>query len=119
MNIQVKWIKCLGEVWCPLSTVNLGHEHFNNLEGVYIIWHGGSAAATVRVGSGTIRDRLTAHRNDPQIQAFAHLGLFVTWAIVQQNYREGVEAFLASTLNPKIGQRFPNVVPIGVNLPWQ
>jgi hypothetical protein len=111
-------MKCTGEVWCPLSTVNLAHPYFNNVEGVYIIWHGGSSPATVRVGRGVIKDRLAAHRNDPQIQAFASLGLFVTWASIQANYHEGVETFLAARLNPKVGERWPDRAQIEVNLPW-
>jgi hypothetical protein len=116
--MNVIWTKCNGEVWCPLATVNLGHAHFNNVEGVYIIWHGGSAPATVRVGQGIIKDRIAAHRNDPDVQAYARLGLFVTWTSIPSNYRHGVEAFLATRLNPKVGERFPNVVPIEINLPW-
>lgn len=116
--MNVKWMKCQGEVWCPLSTVNLSHLHFDKMEGVYVIWHGGSNAATVRVGQGIIKDRLAAHRADPAIQAFSQFSLFVTWASIPQIYRDGVEAFLANKLNPKVGERFPKVQPIEINLPW-
>ena len=116
--MQVQWNKCQGNEWCPLNTVDLDHSHFNNMEGVYIIWHGGSNPATVRVGQGVIRDRLKAHRNDPQISAYANLGLLVTWASVSQSQRDGVEAYLAQKLNPKVGERFPTRAPIEVNLPW-
>ena len=116
--MNVKWTKCSGEVWCPLATVNLAHAHFDNMEGVYIIWHGGVSPATVRVGQGIIRDRLAAHRIDPEVQAFAPFGLFVTWASIPADYRDGVEAFLAGRLNPKVRQQLPNVLPIEINLPW-
>lgn len=116
--MNVKWIKCSGEVWCPLGTVNLSHAHFNNMEGVYIIWHGGSSPATVRIGQGIIKDRLAAHRIDPDVQAYASYGLFVTWTSIPLNQREGVEAYLATKLSPKVGQRFPNVLPVEINLPW-
>jgi len=116
--MNVEWIKCEGDKWCGLNTVNLDHSHFDDLEGVYIIWHGGSNAATVRVGQGVIRDRLAAHREDDDIQAYAHLTLFATWASVAKQYRDGVEAYLADSLNPKVGERFPDRVPIEVNLPW-
>jgi hypothetical protein len=87
------------------------------MEGVYIIWHGGDNGATVRVGQGIIRDRLKAHRDDPQINAYTNLGRFVTWASVSQDYRDGVEAFLAEKLNPMVGERFPTRTPIEVNWP--
>ena len=115
--MDLNWIKCQGDVWCQLNTVNLNHEHFVSISGVYIIWHGGSNAATVRLGQGYIKDRLAAHRIDSDIQAYNHLELYVTWASVSKGSREGVEAYLAQRLQPKIGQ-YPNAVPIEVNLPW-
>ena len=116
--MNVKWMKCQGEVWCPLSTVNLSHAHFNDMEGVYVVWHGGSNPATVRIGQGIIKERLATHRVDPDVQAFANFGLFVTWASIPGMYRDGVEVFLATRLKPKVGDRFPNAQPIEVNLPW-
>jgi len=116
--MQLQWKKCQGNVWCSLNILNLDTSHFDNMEGVYIIWYEGDDPATVRVGQGFIRDRLKAHRNDPQIKAYAHLSLYVTWASVAQAYRDGVEAFLAQRLNPKVGERFPDRTPIEVNLPW-
>ena len=114
----VSWNKCDGDKWCPLDTVNLEHSHFDGMEGVYIIWHGGQSPKTVRVGQGIIRDRLTAHRNDQQIQAYSNLGLFVTWSAVAAADRDGVEAYLAAQLNPLVGERFPQRRPVAVNLPW-
>ncbi len=116
MNLD--WIKCQGDVWCKLNTVNMDHSHFDSMHGVYIIWHGGEGAATVRVGQGYIKERLAEHRNDPKIQTYLHLGLYVTWASVSSDSRDGVEANLAQRLHPKVGERYPNVIPIPVNLPW-
>jgi hypothetical protein len=104
--------------WCSLNKVNLSHEHFDDLEGVYIIWHGGPTPKIVRVGQGVIRTRLTAHRQDEEIQAYAGLNLYVTWARVDASSRGGIEAFLADELSPLVGERFPDVPPIPVNLPW-
>jgi hypothetical protein len=44
-------------------------------EALSAIWHGGSTPATVRVGQGIIKDRIATHRNDPEVQAYANLGL--------------------------------------------
>ncbi len=88
--MNVEWIKCEGDKWCGLNTVNLQDSHFDGLEGVYIIWHVGSNPASVRVGQGIIRDRLADHRNDEDIQAYAHMELFATWASVFAQYRDGV-----------------------------
>src|SRR3990172_3814595 len=109
--MTVYWNKCQGNVWCPLDSVNLEHNHFDTMEGVYVIWHGGNNAATVRVGQGFIRDRLRDHRGDPQIQSFNHLTLYVTWASVAAAQRDGVEKYLANVLKPKVGSQFPAAVP--------
>ena len=116
--MELNWTKCVGGVWCPLLSVNLDHEHFNNLSGVYVIWHSGQDPATVYVGSGNITDRLREHRRSSDILQFSEFGLFVTWARVPATRQEGVERFLADTLRPKVGERHPDAHPVTVNLPW-
>ncbi len=116
--MTVAWLKCVGDAWCELNNLNLSHSHFNNLEGVYIIWHGGQNPATVYVGQGNIRDRLSEHRGNANIQAFGSLGLFVTWAEIPVASRGGVEKFLAEYLRQKVGTVHPLALPIPVNLPW-
>lgn len=116
MNLE--WVKCEGNKWCPFLTVNLVHQHFVDLGGVYIIWYGGQTPWTVYVGQGEVAERLAAHRSDPQILQYSNLGLFVTWAKVDARYRDGVELFLGQQLRPKVAVRFPQAAPIAVNLPW-
>lgn len=118
MNLTLNWIKCQGNVWCDFFNVDLSSAHFEGLEGVYIIWHGGLHPHTVRVGQGIIKDRIAQHRQDPSILRYAGLGLFVTWAEVPTIYRDGVERYLGDTLKPKEGVRLPEATPIEVNLPW-
>ena len=99
--MELTWIKCTDGSWCSFNNVNLTHEHFNNMVGVYIIWSG---QTVVRVGSGIIKDRIADHRNNPEITAYRDLK--VTWASVSEARMQGV------------GERFPDVQPISVNLPW-
>ena len=115
MNLQ--WITCDNGTWCGLLTVNINHEHFNNMEGVYIIWHGGNNPATLYVGQGIIRDRIAGHRQENAVLAYQQYPLRVTWASVSKVYRDGIERYLAEKLNPKIGRRYPDAPPIKVNLP--
>jgi hypothetical protein len=114
--LSVEWIKCgdSGE-WCSLNTVNLDHQHFVGLDGVYVIF--GRNGRVIRVGQGRIKDRLAAHRIDREIQAYTDGGLLVTWAKVAAGNLDGVERFLAIKLKPLIGARFPDVLPREVNLP--
>ena len=116
--MNIRWMKCQGDVWCKLNTVNLDHHHFDVMDGVYIIWHGGPNPHVVYVGQGCIRDRLLAHRNDDRIQRYGHFDLFVTWARVEQSYRDGIEMYLSQVWKPLVGERDPNVQPVTVNAPW-
>ena len=115
--MQIEWIKCDGDVWCDFLYLNLRNEHFDDLNGVYIIFLIYPKIITVRVGSGNIRERLNDHRNNNEILEYQNLK--VTWARVNANQMEGVEKFLADTLDPLIGERFPDRTPIPVNLPWE
>ncbi len=121
---NLKWTKCEGDQWCTLSRVNLDHPHFKGLQGVYIIWHGGTGGTqpwTVYVGQGAIAERLAEHRRNPEILKYSqHGGLFVTWAQwhVLMPSLDGMEKFLADTLKPRVGSRHPSVASVEVNLPW-
>ena len=118
-SLSLNWIKCQGDVWCNFNAVNLDHIHFNDTEGVYIIWHGGANPKVVYVGKGNIRDRIKYHRERSDIQQFSYLNLFVTWAKVKPEYQDGVEAYLANNWKPPIvGDRHPDTDPIFVNSPW-
>jgi hypothetical protein len=117
-EMSLNWIKCEGVQWCNFMTVNLAHQHFVGLEGVYIIWHGGQNPHTVYVGQGKIAERLAAHRLEPQILQYLSYGLFVTWAPLNSG-RDGVERFLTDVLKPLVTRRAPDVPPVRVGLPWQ
>lgn len=116
--MNVTWTKCQADAWCPLDTVKLDHPHFDGLEGIYIIWHGGTTPWTVLAGQGSIRERLTFHRTDPEVQQFAALGLFVTWVAVPIELRDGVQRFLNSRLSPKISRAPAAGTNVSINLPW-
>lgn len=111
--MQLSWQKCLGNVWGTLQWLDLEHSHFNTMEGVYIIWQ--SNGPVVRIGQGVIKNRLSAHRNDPAITRYSNL--LVTWAAVPALYRNNVERYLANIYNPLVGDAFPNALPLAVNLP--
>lgn len=118
-EMSVRWIKCTGDVWCKLETVNLDHQHFNDLGGVYIVWHGGPKPATVRVGAGVIRDCLLAERRNTRTQHFAEFGLYVTWASVDEVTRSAVRSYLTQRLTPLVPDEGAGVAdPRSVNLPW-
>jgi hypothetical protein len=114
--MDVKWIKSKADTWLSFEVFDLTAV---TTFGVYVIWHSGNPARTVRVGQGDIKSRLGAHRNDREICQYARSGaLYVTWATVPKAQVDGVERYLANWLTPLVGDAFPDVLPIAVNSPW-
>lgn len=115
------WMKCDNNAWCSLGRVDLSHKYYDNFEAVYIIWYWDNSGnpVTVRVGQGNLKDRLAAHRSDPQIQRYAHLNLLVTWTDVLPHLRNGVEVYLSKVLKPLVGSHFPDAKPIPVVPPFR
>lgn len=112
------WNKCQGDAWCPFMTVDVDHSHFQGMEGVYVIWHGGTNPKTVYVGKGDIAERIKAHRNEANIKEYLPNGLFVTWARVAAPSRDGVESYLIQALQPLENRNTPTASPMKVNHPW-
>jgi hypothetical protein len=105
--------------WFPYSLLEKAKVSNSLISGVYIIWHGGQKPRVVRLGSGNIAERLSAHSNDKAILAYQQFGsLWVTWAIVSASLQPGVERWLADNYPPLVGDRFPDARPIEVNSPF-
>jgi hypothetical protein len=106
--LPVRWIKSVGGDFLDLLRLNLDSSYFERpRQGVYVIWHTGpNKASVIRVGQGNIRDRLIAHKSDPQVTQFSSYGqLKVSWIIVDPVYFDGVEAFLYDYYKPAVGER--------------
>ena len=124
--MQVQWIKCQGDNWCSFEKLNLSGV---TAAGIYVIWKSGSDNKVVYVviwksgsdnkvvyvGQGDVADRIADHRREPTITR--HGPMNVTWAAVSQQYRDGIERYLANEYSPLEGDHHPNVTPIAVNLP--
>ena len=110
--MQVDWRDCEGNVWCSFMNVNLDFPD----EGVYFIWDSGRRQV-IYVGQGRVADRIAAHRSDPAIQKYNPSRLFVTWAKVPVQDRNGIERYLADYYGPLEGEQHPQAAPIPVNLP--
>jgi hypothetical protein len=115
--LTVNWAQPQFGRWYPLLT------DFKNvvITGVYIIWHAGQPGRYVKVGQGkrgNVGSRLNAHAADREILAYRRLGeLYVTWTTLPDHLVDGVERYLGDTLRPLVGDRFPDTIPIVVNLP--
>jgi hypothetical protein len=100
MNVFLEWNKCKAGTWCTLSELDLDHEHFDDMEGVYVIWYGEESPVALRVGYGYVRNCLANERNDKNV-------LFCG----------GVVRYIADVLQPELESSSPDVEPIEVNIP--
>ncbi len=116
--LRLSWAKCSGGIWCRLNCLDLSTV---SGDGVYVIWYVDDELdddVYVYVGQGTVKERLESHRTNHDVQFYKNLGtLYVTWAKVPSQKRDGVEKYLADELRPVEGERHPDVDPIEVNLP--
>jgi hypothetical protein len=120
MEAYVQWEKCRTGGWCHLSELDLAHNHFDDMEGVYLIWYEAENPVCLRVGQGFIRDCLVQELYDQDIQAQRQRQeLFVTWARVGPRFCDSVAKYIIEALEPKLECTCPDTKPIEVNLPWQ
>jgi hypothetical protein len=119
MTAFVHWSQGQGGAWCTLSEVELEHKSFDGVEGVYVIWHDEQDRVTLRVGQGSIRERLAEERKSARLIAYGLDRLTVTWARVNSLHREAVASYLSSVLKPRFGESYPGEEQIEINIPWR
>ncbi len=115
--ISLYWNRCQGDAWGELYSVDLDDKHFDGLEGVFVVWQGGSPPVPVCVGAGLLRDVMKERRVSPDIQAYREKTLYVSWAKVEKVARPGVERYLYDALKPRLNGSVPQTTPVEVNLP--
>jgi len=115
--IKLDWIRSTQGEWCSLFELDLSAEHFNDLSGVFMIWHAGERPETILIGSGNIRERLQGLKNDPRMYAHQRHGLFVTWAIAPAYRQPGMVAHLSRMLRPLMDESVSGQKPLEVSLP--
>lgn len=116
----VSWIKnSQNNQWFDLLRLNLNASYFSGKTGVYVIWYTNpQAAKVIYVGSGIIGERLAEHKTNPEILKYSQYGqLKVSWVLINdETEMRGIEAFVANSYNPAIGEKYPGVNPVPVNL---
>jgi hypothetical protein len=124
MPKQVAWVKnTQNNDWFDFLRLNLDAPYFFGKKGVYVIWYTSPGIAkVVRVGSGVLADRLKEHRSNPEITKYSNSGqLKVSWVVVDkvaffEHEMEGAEKYLARVYSPLVGDRFPNIPEVPINL---
>ncbi len=116
------WRRCMDAderpQWCSL--LRLDTASVSAAQGVYVIWHGGDEPETVLVGQaffGTVGEQLAQLREDERILAYRQLGLFVTWAELDDaDLLDGVQRYLGGPpAGRAAGARQPALGPRGGN----
>ena len=100
MDAYIEWEKCKRGTWCNLIELDLDHEHFNDMEGVYVLWQGEENPVALRVGHGIIRECLTKEQNDKELLAYPENEIYVTWAKVDQRFSSGIVRYIQDILQP-------------------
>ena len=113
LKMSVKWAKYKKQGWCKLNTLNLEQVRTS---GVFIIWKPQDRNSVIRIGQGHVASELQALRNQSSIVRFGE-DLLVTWASIQEKYRDGVERYLYEQYSPISVERVNNARLIYVNLP--
>ncbi|MCX6155042.1 MAG: hypothetical protein NT007_12890 [Candidatus Kapabacteria bacterium] len=99
--------------------LDLNHDVFKNLKGVFVIWHENNGIKNVvNVGTGNIAEELKKARKNIAITAFTHYGLYCTWVELSTFKIEGVANYLNDKLNPKIKLKELTNKSTPVNIPW-
>jgi hypothetical protein len=80
--ISLYWNRCQGDAWGEFYSVDLDDRHFDGLEGVFVVWQGGSPPVPVCVGAGPLREAMKERRVSAQMQSFRDKTLYVSWAKV-------------------------------------
>jgi hypothetical protein len=99
MDAFVEWEKCKAGTWCILLQLDLEHKHFDEMEGVYVIWYGDPNPVALRVGYGYIRNCLANERNDKDVLAYhmqvaeerlqEGMAIYTTW--LEVNFLKNVD----------------------------
>jgi len=100
---ELQWFRCTQGVWCNLYKLDLTHKLLQGLDGVYVIWSdNGKEKKVLIIGEGEIAPELIALKKDIAMQAFQHIGVYVTWAEVPAFRKNSVANYLTHLLKPKM-----------------
>ena len=118
MMMRLLWARTFQNTWPAFGTLQM--PPVDSVHGVYIIWWGNKSPYVLDVGSGDVGRRLRVHAADVRFMEFLQNGiqLSCSWAEIGPPNHHRAERYLANLLKPEFGERFPDVEPLRVNLPW-
>ena len=120
-STTVSWARPLRGGWYSFKWANL--RLLCMAEGIYILWYPETDTRPFQVmyvGQGIIRNRVDHHRGNHSriLHKVVARHLRLTWTVVPSIAdRNAIERYLAETLRPVVGEAWPGVLPLRVNLP--
>jgi hypothetical protein len=108
---QVNWVKGR-DGWLQVDMVSLQDQALDDTVGIYVIW---SNKATIKIGSGRIRDEIAKLKASKDITKYKDL--MISWCIVEPEFIEGIRNYLIKTLKPVISNGETAGIAISVNKP--
>ena len=120
-STTVLWARPVRGGWHSFKWTNL--KSLGMAEGIYILWYPETDIRPFQVmyvGQGIIRNRIDHHRGQHSriLDKVVARHLRLTWAVVPSIAdRNAIERYLSETLRPLVGEVWPDVLPMQVNLP--
>ncbi len=122
MVTDPKWVRSAKKRFHRFLRLDPEGEGLTRTSGVYVIWHAGVRPAWIYVGrSADLAAALHHHGHNRAITKHeVHGGLYVTWALVREEYQDGVVKYLTDSLKPRVENpefRPTDVIPVPVTIP--
>ena len=113
------WVKSAGGRLHRFVMLDAEKEGLTGIGGIFAIWHGGLRPEWVYIGkSGDLAAAFQELAGNEDIRSYnVRGGLFVSWALIRDEYRNGVLRFLNDSMKPLVpGSDIPgeDVTPIPV-----
>lgn len=125
--VDIGWVRNRKGQFHNMLRLDTIAESLRGEGGVYVIWHGGLKPDWLYVGfSSDLGRQIDPLIDDPRFEDYAARGgVYVTWALVKEEFRHGIVRYLTEALTPEIDNPAAGplcdgpdrVVPIAVYLP--
>ena len=102
--IDPRWVRSPSGAFYQLVELDPDEAKISGVGGVYVVWHGGIRPQWVFVGETPNLGRaIDTVADDAEITQYKiNGGLFVSWALVKEDFRRGVVLYLTRHLKPLI-----------------
>jgi hypothetical protein len=122
MITDPKWAKSAKGRFHRFLQLDPEGEGLTRVSGVYVIWHAGVRPEWIYVGrSADLAAAFHHHGHNRTITKYEiNGGLYVTWALIREEYQDGAVKYLTDSLKPRIENpefRPADVIPVPVTIP--